>query len=84
MRSKSGLGIALGAINPAQPVETNPGTPDSATVGSSGAVGNRRAVVTASPRSWPVRGPVTKEAPVFRPTHQLPSWAKPAMSGRSG
>ena len=48
-------GVLAGTKNEYQEVTSKPGTPDSATVGYSGAVGKRFAEVTASPRNWPDR-----------------------------
>ena len=48
-------GVALGANRPNQLNASNPGSPDSDTVGNSGAVGTRCALVTAMPRSLPSR-----------------------------
>ena len=46
-------GVLAGTRNAYQDETSKPGTPDSATVGNSGAVGKRLAVVTASPRNCP-------------------------------
>jgi hypothetical protein len=46
-------GVPAGTITPNQVVRSNPGSPDSAMVGSSGTAGERASVVTASARSLP-------------------------------
>src|SRR5437016_4125139 len=56
-------GVLAGTNSAYQDDTSNPGTPDSAMVGSSGAVGKRFGVVTASPRSCPERT-VCKSEPV--------------------
>ena len=58
-------GVLAGMNSAYQDDTSNPGTPDSAMVGSSGAVGKRFAVVTASPRSWPVRTVCSSEPVVL-------------------
>jgi hypothetical protein len=50
------LGVPAGAIRPNQPEFSKPGKPLSATVGTSGSILDRSALVTASARSLP---PVT-------------------------
>src|SRR5712692_5737045 len=52
-RSTSGAGVAAGTTTPCQVIASKPGTPASETVGSSGTVPERCAVVTASARSRP-------------------------------
>src|SRR5688572_31442209 len=67
-------GGVLAGMNSAYHDDTsNPGTPDSAMVGSSGAVGNRRAVVTASPRSWPLRTVCSSEPVVLKMASTRPA-----------
>ena len=51
--SMIGAGVPAGAKTPSQAATSKPGTPDSAMVGYSGAVGKRCAVVTARPRTLP-------------------------------
>ena len=46
-------GVPAGARMPSQALTSKPGRPDSAIVGNSGALGERCAVVTARPRTWP-------------------------------
>src|SRR5207253_8858280 len=46
-------GVPAGANTPCQEPTSNPATPDSASVGTSGATDERLAVVTASARSLP-------------------------------
>ena len=53
MRSTIGAGTPFGAIRPCQRMTSNPGTPDSAMVGTSGSAGRRFALVTAMARSRP-------------------------------
>ena len=48
-------GVRAGRNRPHHGATSNPGRPDSAIVGSSGAALTRSAVVTASPRAWPAR-----------------------------
>ena len=48
-------GVFAGANSPYQLSKPKPGTPDSATVGMSGASCERSREVMASPRSWPER-----------------------------
>src|SRR4051812_42542746 len=48
-----GFGVLAGASMLCQLVISNPGNPDSAIVGISGTMRERRGVVTASPRSFP-------------------------------
>src|SRR4029079_436311 len=54
-------GVCAGMSSAYQDDTSYPGTPDSAIVGSSGAVGYRCAVVTASPRSRPLRQGWTRQ-----------------------
>jgi hypothetical protein len=50
---KIGLGVPAGAISANQELNSKPGKPDSATVGTSGNCGMRRCVVTPIRRSLP-------------------------------
>jgi len=64
--ASTGLGVALGASSPIQPVETKPGTPDSIGVGSSGVTGERFAPPVARARIRPARTwPITAGAGVI-------------------
>src|SRR6185369_3110731 len=69
------VGVLAGIHNEYQDDTSKPGTPDSAMVGSSGAVGNRCAVVTASPRSWPVRTVWSSEPAVLNMASTRPAMA---------
>src|ERR1044071_9912786 len=68
-------GVLAGMNNAYHDDTSNPGTPDSAMVGSSGAVGNRRAVVTARPRSWPLRTVCSSEPVVLKIASTRPAMA---------
>ena len=57
-RSTMGWGVPAGVISANQPVYSKPGTPASATVGTSGSSGERSLPVTASARR---RSPLSKE-----------------------
>ena len=48
-------GVLAGATRASQVMPSKPGSPDSATVGMSGASCERSREVMASPRSWPER-----------------------------
>src|SRR5438105_12386471 len=48
-------GVPAGARRPNQVSTSKPGSPDSATVGNSAALATRCALVTATPRSLPLR-----------------------------
>src|SRR4029077_6771093 len=48
-------GVLAGAKMPHHPLAGEPGTPDSATVGTSGVAGDRLAPVDARTRTWPER-----------------------------
>src|SRR5262249_34292601 len=50
----TGAGVPAGASSPYQVFASNPGKPDSATVGTAGSSGERFAEVTASARSLPL------------------------------
>src|SRR4029077_5072067 len=80
-------GVLAGTNSAYQADTSKPGIPDSAMVGSSGAVGKRCAVVTASPRSCPERTvcniePVVWKAESTRPV--MVSVMAPAPAPRYG
>src|SRR5262245_17388847 len=66
-------GVLAGTNNAYQDDTSKPGTPDSAMVGSSGAVGKRFSVVTASPRSCPERTVCSKEPVVLKAESTRPA-----------
>src|SRR5262245_48320189 len=66
-------GVLAGTSNAYHPVTSKPGTPDSAMAGNSDAVGMRCAVVTAIPRTCPVRAACSKEAVVLNMESMRPA-----------
>ena len=76
-RSTMGRGVRSGATTPYHCVTANPGTPDSAIVGTSGAALARSALETASAFSLPARTCGCAETMLHRPR-----WTRPLI--RSG
>lgn len=71
-------GVPAGATRPCQVVASKPGSPASSMVGTSGRLGVRLSVVTASARTWPfLRNPITPDvvANII--------WSCPAMTSSS-
>src|SRR5262249_56021355 len=80
-------GVLGGTKSPYQDDTSKPGTPDSAMVGSSGAVGKRRSAVVASPRSCPERTVCSREPAVLNAESTRPAMASvaaPAPAPRYG